>query len=212
MSDASPDPVPTLAAARPAASLLVLRHRLRGGPELLMGLRGANHKFMPNRLVFPGGRVDPEDHAVDPASDLRSHVARRLDRAGAEVLARALGVAAARELVEETGLTLAAAPGAPPHLLPLDYIARAITPDRQPIRFDARFLVVDSEYVTGTLAGSGELEDLRWYAIEQALALDLAFPTRGVIERLQDWLAMGEAEREEQEAVPTLRNRGWEME
>jgi 8-oxo-dGTP pyrophosphatase MutT (NUDIX family) len=128
------------------------------------------------------------------------------------VLARALGVAAARELVEETGLTLAAAPGAPPHLLPLDYIARAITPDRQPIRFDARFLVVDSEHVTGTLAGSGELEDLRWYAIEQALALDLAFPTRGVIERLQDWMAMGEAEREQQEAVPTLRNRGWEME
>jgi 8-oxo-dGTP pyrophosphatase MutT (NUDIX family) len=68
MSDASSDPVPILAAARAAASLLVLRHRLHGGPELLMGLRGANHKFMPNRLVFPGGRVDPEDHAVNPAA------------------------------------------------------------------------------------------------------------------------------------------------
>lgn len=202
------DAIPVTAPARPAASLLVLRQRLHGGPELLMGLRGANHKFMPNRLVFPGGRVDAEDHAVVPASPLRAHVAQRLERADPDVLAVALGVAAARELEEETGLTL----GAPPHLLPLDYIARAITPDRAPIRFDARFLVVDAEHVTGTLAGSGELEDLRWYGIEQALALDLAFPTRGVIDRLQDWTAMGEAEREDRLTVPTLRNRGWEME
>lgn len=205
MPDASP--VATTAPARPAASLLVLRHRLHGGPELLMGLRGANHKFMPNRLVFPGGRVDPEDDAVIPASDLRAHVAARLERSGAG-LARALGVAAARELDEETGLSL----GAPPHLLPMDYIARAITPDRAPIRFDARFLVVDADHVAGTLAGSGELEDLRWYEIGQALALDLAFPTRGVIDRLQEWMAKSEAEREETLTVPTLRNRGWEME
>lgn len=172
-----------------------------------MGSRGANHRFMPNRLVFPGGRVDPEDDAVTPASDLRPHVARRLDRSGAG-LARALGVAAARELEEETGLSL----GAPPHLLPMDYIARAITPDKAPIRFDARFLVVDAEHVTGILAGSGELEDLRWYDIEQALTLDLAFPTRGVIDRLHDWMAKSVAEREDATTVPTLRNRGWEME
>jgi 8-oxo-dGTP pyrophosphatase MutT (NUDIX family) len=208
MSDASP--IPQIAPARPAASLLVLRHRLQGGPELLMGLRGVNHKFMPNRLVFPGGRVDPEDADAPAASELREAVAARLTRDG--VPARALAVAAARELEEETGLSVAPSPGGAPHLLPLDYIARAITPDRSPIRFDARFLVVDAEHVCGVLAGSGELEDLRWYGVEQALALDLAFPTRGVLEQLQAWMAMGDAQREDLHAVPTLRNRGWELE
>lgn len=192
-----------IVAARHAASLLVLRDRATQGPEVLMGLRGAGHRFMPNRLVFPGGRVDPEDHHVVPASDLRPHVAARLGED-----AQALGVAAARELEEETGLTL----GAPPVLAPMDYIARAITPDPQPIRFDARFLVVDAAHVSGTLAGSGELEALAWYGLDQALALDLAFPTRGVLERLLEWLAMSPAERAAQVAVPTLRNRGWELE
>ena len=30
-------------------------------PHMLMGMRGAKHRFMPNRLVFPGGRVDRAD-------------------------------------------------------------------------------------------------------------------------------------------------------
>ena len=41
--------------ARHAASLLLWR-RGEAGPEVLMGVRGAGHRFMPNRLVFPGGR------------------------------------------------------------------------------------------------------------------------------------------------------------
>jgi len=45
---------------RDAASLLVLR-ATPAGPDVLMGLRGAGHRFMPNRLVFPGGAVDRAD-------------------------------------------------------------------------------------------------------------------------------------------------------
>ena len=115
---------------------------------------------------------------------------------------------AARELQEETGLTL----GNPPEVAGFDYLCRAITPDRSPIRFDARFLVVDAARVSGALAGDGELEDLRWYGLDQALALDLAFPTRGVLERLTLWLALSEAERRRQPSVATLRNRGWVLE
>ena len=58
--------------ARPfdAATLIIYRatpKRL----EVLMGERHAKHKFMPNRYVFPGGRVDSNDSRVRVASPLR---------------------------------------------------------------------------------------------------------------------------------------------
>ena len=203
---APPPSRPALVVPKPAASLLVLRED--GGPQVLMGMRGAGHKFMPNRLVFPGGRVDPEDHAAAHASPLPDHARALMARAADESLIRAVGIAAARELEEETGLTL----GLPPLLHGLDYLCRAITPDFSPVRFDARFLVVRAEHIGGTLAGSGELEDLRWYALEEALGLDLAFPTRGVLEQLKLWMALDEAARRARPHVATLRNRGWELE
>jgi len=191
---------------KPAASLLVLRDE--GGPQVLMGMRGAGHKFMPNRLVFPGGRIDPEDHHAEPASPLPDHARALMARDADAALIRAVGIAAARELEEETGLSL----GLPPLLHGLDYLCRAITPDFSPVRFDARFLVVEASHVGGTLAGSGELEDLGWYGVEQALALDLAFPTRGVLEQLKLWMAMDDAARRSRTHVAALRNRGWELE
>lgn len=189
-----------------AASLLVLR--TADAPQVLMGMRGAGHKFMPNRLVFPGGRVDPEDHHAEPATPFPDHVHSLMSRAADAALIRAVGIAAARELEEETGLTL----GLPPLLHGMDYLCRAITPDFSPVRFDARFLVVEASHVSGELAGSGELEDLRWYALEEALALDLAFPTRGVLEQLKLWMALDEAGRRGRAQIATLRNRGWELE
>ena len=53
-----------------------------------------------------------------------------------------------------------------------------------------------------TLGGDGELENLRYYPMQEALALDLAMPTRRVLERLQLWLAMSEPERAEQTQRP----------
>ena len=191
---------------KPAASLLVLRDA--AAPQVLMGMRGAKHTFMPNRLVFPGGRVDPEDHHAEAASPFADHVHSLMARAADAALIRAVGIAAARELEEETGLTL----GLPPLLHGMDYLCRAITPDFSPVRFDARFLVVEASHVSGDLAGSGELEDLRWYGLEEALALDLAFPTRGVLEQLKLWMALDEAARRARPHIPTLRNRGWELE
>ena len=191
---------------RPAASLVVLRQA--HVPLVLMGMRGAKHKFMPNRLVFPGGAVDPADHTAEVAAPLRVDVLRRLEKSADPSLARALGVAAARELEEETGLTL----GQPPSLEGLDYLGRAITPEPSPVRFDARFLVVDAELVSGTLAGSGELENLRWWEIDEAHGMDLAGPQRRVFERLREWLAMSEQERRTQTRVAVLLNREWEWE
>ena len=94
----------------------------------------------------------------------------------------------------------------------LDYIGRLITPPDSPIRFNARFFVVDAASVSGTLAGSGELTGLRWYSVAEALALDLARPTRAVIGLLQEWLAADPAERTAGSMAPVLRNRAWRLE
>lgn len=187
---------------RPAASLLLLREAA-SGPEVLMGLRHAGHRFMPNRLVFPGGGVDPEDYGAPAATPLRSPVRARLEAAAEGGLAHALAIAAARELEEETGLTL----GSPPPLAALDYLCRAVTPEAQPVRFDARFFVVAAETATGTLAGSGELEGLRYFPVEEALALDLAGVTRRVLARLMVWRALTHAEREAMAAAEMLLRR-----
>ncbi len=173
-----------------------------------MGLRGARHRFMPNRLVFPGGAVDPADATARVAAPLPAHVRALLERGAKPRLAQAIAVAAARELEEETALSL----GAPPDLSGFDYLGRAVTPPDSPVRFNARFFVVDAAAVSGALAGSGELEGLRWYGLEEALAIDLARPTRAVIGLLQQWLALSPAARAGRARTPVIRNRKLAME
>ena len=173
-----------------------------------MGMRGAKHRFMPNKLVFPGGAVDRADLGAPCASPLAPHTERLLRKAASEHLAHGLGIAAARELEEETGLML----GAPPHLHALEYLCRAVTPPNSPIRFNARFLLVPESAVSGTLGGDGELENLRFYPIQEALAIDLAGPTRLVLQRVGAWLDMTDAERRAVTHTPLLRDRGPRME
>jgi len=173
-----------------------------------MGLRGARHRFMPNRLVFPGGAVDRADLRAPAATQLTPQTRARLERAANPLLAHGLGIAAARELEEETGLSL----GSPPALDGLEYLCRLVTPPGGPIRFNARFLLLDAERASGTLAGSGELEELRFYPMAEALRLDLAQPTRMVIERTAAWLAMSPQERLAETRMPVFRLRSWRWE
>lgn len=189
---------------RHAASLLLLRE----DRSVLMGLRGAGHRFMPNRLVFPGGAVDDADLAAPLASIPDAPVMDRLARDGGEALARGLLHAAARELEEEAGLHL----GHPPATAGLDYLCRGITPAAQPIRFDARFFVAGAAHAQGQITDSEELHDLRWFGIEEALAIDIAFPTRKVLEQLVVWLGETPAERAARTLTATLRDRAWFME
>jgi len=205
--DQSEPPRPDVVQPRHAASLVVYRS-LGAATEVLMGMRGAKHRFMPNRLVFPGGAVDQADLSAPCATPLSPATEHALRKNANGHLAHGLGIAAARELAEETGLSL----GVPPHLHVLEYLARAVTPPGNPIRFNARFLVVSAEHVSGALGGDGELENLRYYSLHEALALDLALPTRRVTERLQTWLAMSEAERAAQTHSVLLRDRGWHVE
>jgi 8-oxo-dGTP pyrophosphatase MutT (NUDIX family) len=194
--------------AKHAASLIVFR-RENDETHMLMGMRGSRHRFMPNRLVFPGGRVDRADLTAPFATPLLAATERALRKKTNARLAYGLATAAARELLEETGLSL----GSPPRLDGLHYLARAVTPPGLPIRFNARFLVVEERHVSGALGGDGELDGLRFYGMREALALELALPTRKVLERLKLWLAMPEEERNTLVQTPVLlRDRGWLME
>jgi 8-oxo-dGTP pyrophosphatase MutT (NUDIX family) len=205
--DQQEPPRPKTVRARHAASLIV--YRMRGpAPEMLMGMRGAKHRFMPNRLVFPGGAVDRADLSAPCASPLSPQTEHALRKKANAHLAHGIGIAAARELSEETGLTL----GEPPALAGLAYLARAVTPPGGPIRFNARFLTVPADLVSGSLGGDGELDNLRYYGLQEALELDLALPTRRILERLEIWLALSPDERAAQVKTPVLRDRGWRME
>jgi 8-oxo-dGTP pyrophosphatase MutT (NUDIX family) len=169
--------------------------------RLLMARRNAKHRFMPNVLVFPGGAVDEADYTARVASPLKPDVQARLERGVEPRLARALAVAAARELTEEVGLSL----GDPPALHGLAYLCRAITPPDRAMRFDAHFFLAAENAVSGTLCASDELEAPGWYTLEEAQAGELALATKAVLWQFSRWLSHHDRDG----PVPVLRDRQW---
>lgn len=174
---------------RDAATLIIVRQGKKAAPEILLGCRDATHAFMPNRYVFPGGRVDLADGYV-PATRLRPDVEHRLLHAATPTRAKALAIAAIRETFEETGLIIGKSArqkfagevtepwrgfldaGYLPALDALDYIARAITPPGRPRRFNARFFMAEADAITGgEIKSNGELGDIRWVPLDQAQQL-----------------------------------------
>jgi len=185
---------------RDAATLIIVR-RDGAKPRLLMGRRHGGHDFMPDKWVFPGGRIDRADFRAPYESDLRPEVAARLEKTGAPHRVRALALTAIRETFEEAGLLLAkpapprpaAGPwrefleiGAAADLGALDFIARAITPPYRPKRFDARFFMADAEALLSLerRPDCGELDEIAWVDMDEALALDLPNITRFVLQEL----------------------------
>jgi 8-oxo-dGTP pyrophosphatase MutT (NUDIX family) len=168
---------------RDAASLVIVRGRGKA-TRVLLGRREPRHRFMPDVWVFPGGRVDRRDARAPASSELSPAVAAKLEAKWSPVRARALAVAALRETFEETGLAFGElVDGAlHPALDCVDYLARAITPALSPIRFHARFFLTDAARGTGRLGGNGELQDLRWIPIPEAVELPIINVTRLVLE------------------------------
>lgn len=176
----------------PAASVILLQG---WGEEarVLMGQRAAGAAFMPSKFVFPGGRVDSDDHSSDlpdllaPAC-LAALQARPLGQA---IPPRALIAAALRELTEETGLTLAT-----PQPHPLRFVFRAITPPGRTRRFDARFFLARAQDFGGDMDGfsaaSGELTHLQWLPLQAARQLDLPFITRVILAEVEAGFSAGQ--------------------
>jgi 8-oxo-dGTP pyrophosphatase MutT (NUDIX family) len=82
--------------AIPAATLVIMRPSESGGAdEILMVKRSTTMAFAAGAVVFPGGRVDPDDYLVARRHGL-----------GADEADGAARVAALRETLEETGLAV----------------------------------------------------------------------------------------------------------
>ena len=90
----------------PAKASTIVLYRLTPSPQLYMLKRSARSSFMPNALVFPGGRVEPsdEDGVWNTLSDLNRDDAADSLYLDAKTDARALMVAAVRETFEEAGI------------------------------------------------------------------------------------------------------------
>jgi 8-oxo-dGTP pyrophosphatase MutT (NUDIX family) len=186
---------------RSAATLILLR-RDGGKPRVLLGRRNSGHSFMPDRWVFPGGRVDRSDYYPPTASELRPQIQATFDAHLKPRRGRALALAAIRETFEEAGLLVArAAPsrpgagpwrdflaqGALPDLEGLDIVARAITPPQIAKRFDAWFLMAEADRLLSLdrQPDCGELEEIAWFDFDEARALKLPFITSSVLAEVQ---------------------------
>lgn len=202
-----PDPIP-------AATLILMRPSEAGPPDLLVMERTANMAFAAGALVFPGGRIDPDDR------DLGERFGSHLDHAAARV-------AAIRETLEETGIPAGLAPLPDPGLaLLLRHALHAGTPlsallDRYRLRldlealtpfarwcptfkearrFDTLFFVAEAP--AGAVATAAEAEATRLFWASARRILDEAnsghariiFPTRRNLERLAGFAGLREAQ------------------
>ncbi len=205
---------------RDAATLVIIDHS-NATPRILMGRRRSSQVFLPDKFVFPGGRVDRADRLIQSADELAPACVERLlhDMKGTPTVARAraLALAAIRETFEEAGLTIGAprrdgagaqatrvthatwaqflATGCLPRLSNLTFFARAITPPSRPRRYDTRFFIADATAIVRTSTErDGELGELGWFTIAQIRALDLPNITRAVVEDLAQRLANPDAD------------------
>ena len=180
--------------AIPAATLILMRDRPDAAPEILMVERAAALAFAGGALVFPGGRIDPADHA-------------RADGHGLPVDDAAARIAAIRETIEEVGIAvgLDAAPGAVSDRAALAGSLRAATldlaalipfarwrPDHAVARiFDTRFYLARLPAdAPAPEPDGGETVRAFWTTAQAVLdAADagramLIYPTRRTLERL----------------------------
>ena len=196
----------------PAATLVLMRARAGGPPELLVMERTGGMAFAAGALVFPGGRIDAADHDAAAAFELPDAAAR---------------IAAIRETIEETGLAPGLAP--PPdvalaaalragiggerpfaalladHGLRLDL--EALTPFarwcpnfRETRRFDTLFFLAEAPPdAPAPVVAEAEAVRAFWASAAEILAeveagrAHVIFPTRRNLERLAGFASIAEA-------------------
>jgi endoribonuclease LACTB2 len=185
MSEALPGmPPPPPPLAPRLAAVVVLYRRVGAGVEVFWVKREKALRFAGGFYAFPGGKVDKADAGVPMRG-----------ASGEEAAAR---VAAARELFEETGVLVAegAEALAPERLRELrrallagergwaevvaeaglvlreeDFLSagRWITPPFMPVRFDARFFLVEAPPHAVAELWPGELTEAAWVAPAEGL-------------------------------------------
>lgn len=193
--------------AIPAATLVIFRDGEGGAPELLMVRRSNNMVFAAGAVVFPGGRVDADDHYL-----------AKIFASGMSEDEGAARIAAIRETLEETGVAigiegdLSAETVATARadilegtdfsevvarqkwrLLPerLEPFARWCPAHKHERIFDTRFYLADGSHHEGEVSVSdGENSHAFWTSAQDMLdradagESHIIFPTRRNLERL----------------------------
>jgi 8-oxo-dGTP pyrophosphatase MutT (NUDIX family) len=202
-----PDPIP-------AATLVLMRPSSSGAPELLVMERTRNMAFAAGALVFPGGRIDPDDYLL----------AYRVGEGDEHAAAK---IAAIRETIEETGLAPSLIPPPGPRLasqlrqeleegapfsvllatfgLALDLaaltpFARWCPTFKEARRFDTLFFVSEAPAdAADPSAAEAEAVRILWATARQILdeadggRARIIFPTRRNLERLANFASISEA-------------------
>jgi 8-oxo-dGTP pyrophosphatase MutT (NUDIX family) len=208
MDDAKPLPP-----AIPAATLILMRDRVGAPPEILMTERHADMAFAAGALVFPGGRIDPEDEAAAVAFPGFADAAAR--------------IGAIRETIEETGIVPAVTPAASVEdaaavraelasgtvladalagrglalaLGQLTPFARWKPNFRETRRFDTLFFIAEAEAdAAAAELAEAEAVSARWDSAADILAeieagrAHAIFPTKRNLERLARFASIDEA-------------------
>lgn len=164
----------------PAATLVLFRPRPIGAPELLIVERAAGMAFAGGALVFPGGRIDPEDRTRAVAHPDADDQAAR--------------IAALRETLEETGRDFGLSPGG------LTPFARWLPNFKEARTFDTRFYIAPVPAdAPEPIADGGESVRAFWASAADVLAQcargegRIIFPTRRNLERLAQFQSFDEA-------------------
>ena len=185
------------------AATLILVRRDHEKPRVLVGRRSGRHDFMPDKFVFPGGRVEPFDGRVPAVSELKETEVAKL-KFMTRRIPRSFPLTAIRETFEETGLIVGQpgtvegkipknweeyfSQGAVPCLSHFRFIGRAITPPYRPKRFDARFFfgfAEDTLIDERPPVDGAELLDLQWPTFDEAVELNLPSVTRYMLEEIE---------------------------
>ncbi len=138
-------------AAIDSASVLIVRdgpaHARHGTLQILMVKRHKNIRFAGGAYVFPGGKLDPADRALETADNIH------LNNTGQDIKPEFLGLryAALREVFEETGLIIG-------------------TIDKQTIGEERR-KAIDLEYRASVLSGA---IDLKGFLQKAQITLDMS--------------------------------------
>lgn len=208
--------------AIPAATVIVMREVGAGPPELLMVERAAAMRFAGGALVFPGGRVDPGDHALaatlggDP-DDMAARIAairETLEEAGV-----AVGLEIANEAIAELGRAvyagepfgelIEAAGGMlrPETLVPFSrWLPRGVHHKV----FDTRFYLARAPADAEPVVDGSENVRVFWMSARDVLAecdagrAHIIFPTRRNLERLAQFGSWDEAVAHTQAYAPRM--------
>jgi 8-oxo-dGTP pyrophosphatase MutT (NUDIX family) len=158
--------------------------------EILMGQRRIDARFMPSMRVFPGGAVEPSDLLIETPQGLSPHLQSLVAQASLPAPLHALAQAGLRETEEETGFALRMTDCSAYDLSRCDLVARAVTPEHLPIRFDTFFFHADaSDLDTQTgLRDSEELLNVRWYGLEEARRGAIHRITAYMLDHFSRWL------------------------